>query len=112
MGGKMPPGRIIALPDEKGPQARILMPGFGIEAFIRVTHSLEMLPVMEIQAGHYGYLIAKDGMAMKDGQFMAPAWESSDDMINALKFMGWTDDNDKYKGPTGRHLKRPIVFRD
>jgi hypothetical protein len=111
MGKEMPSGRIIAMPDEKGPQARILMPGFGIEAFIRVTHDIEMLPIMEILAGEYGYLIAKDGMPMRDGQFMAPAWESSDDMINALKFMGWTDDKDTYKGPVGTKGPQLTVLR-
>jgi hypothetical protein len=100
-GKQMPPGRIIALPDENGPQARVLTAGFHFLPFIRVIHDLEMLPVMEVTEGHYGFLVAKDGKPMPEGQFIAPGWENKSDMIDALKFMGWTGDRDKYKGPTG-----------
>ena len=41
LGKQMPPGRIIAMPDEMGPQARVLMPGFQFELFIRVTHDID-----------------------------------------------------------------------
>ena len=100
-GKEMPPGRIIAMPDEMGPQARVLMPGFQVHAFIRVTHDIEMLPIMEIQPGHYGYMSAKDGNPMPEGQVIAPGWESHEAMINALEFMGWTGDRDTYKEPEG-----------
>jgi len=101
LGKQMPPGRIIAMPDEMGPQARVLMPGFQFHAFIRVTHDIEMLSIMEVNPGHYAYLTAKDGNPMPDGQFIAPGWKSHEDMINGLKFMGWTGDRDTYKGPNG-----------
>ncbi len=101
MGKQMPAGRIIAMPDEMGPQARLLMPGFQFEPFIRVTHVLEMLSLFEVQPGHYGYLTSKDGGPMPKGQFIAPGWKSSEDMIDALKFMGWTGDRDTYDKPKG-----------
>ncbi len=110
-GKQMPPGRIIALPDELGPQARVLMPGFQFELFIKVTHDIEMLPVMEVEQGQYGFLTAKDGKPLADGQFMAPEWASADDMIDALKFMGWTGDRDEYKGPTGTKGPQYTVLR-
>lgn len=100
-GDQMPPGRIIALPDENGPQARVLTAGFHFLSFIRVTHDLEMQPVMEVTEGNYGFLVAKDGAPMPEGQFIAPGWENRSDMIDALKFMGWEGDRDTYKGPTG-----------
>lgn len=100
-GKQMPPGRIIALPDENGPQARVLTAGFHFLPFIRITHDLEMLPVMEVSEGHYGFLVAKDGNPMPEGQFIAPGWENKSDMIDALKFMGWSGDRDTYKEPAG-----------
>ena len=100
-GKTMPPGRIIAMPDEKGPQARVIQAGFHFMTGLKITHSVEMKPVIEVKEGHYGYLVSKDGAPMPLGQFIAPAWDSHDDMIDALKFMGWTGDRDDYKGPIG-----------
>ena len=96
----MPAGRIIANTNEKGPQARILAPGFHLIPFIRVTHDIEELPILTIQQGSYGFLVAKDGMPMPDGQFIAPAWKNTSDMINAMKFMGYEKSSAKgVKGP-------------
>jgi hypothetical protein len=100
-GKQMQPGRIIAMPDEKGPQARVLTAGFQFLAGIRISHKVEMLPIMEVKEGRYGFLVAKDGAPMPKGQFIAPDWDSHDGMINALKFMGWTGDRDTYEGPVG-----------
>jgi hypothetical protein len=101
LGRQMPPGRIIAMPDEMGPQARLLMPGFQFHPFIRVTHDIEMLSIMEVNPGNYAYLTAKDGNPMPDGQFIAPGWKSHEKMINGLEFMGWTGDRDTYERPKG-----------
>lgn len=100
MGSKMPSGRIIANTNEKGPQAEILPPGFHMIPFIRVTHSVEEMPIVHVEEGTYGFLVAKDGRAMPEGQFLAPAWESADDMINAMKFMGY-DNESTASAPTG-----------
>ena len=109
---EMPPDRIIALPDELGPQARVLMPGFQFEFFIKVLFDIEMLPVMEVVEGEYGFLTAKDGKPLDESTgFMAPAWASAGDMINALKFMGWTGDRDTYKGPEGVKGPQLTVLR-
>jgi len=99
MGGKMPSGRIIANTDEKGPQAEILPPGFHMIPFIRVTHEVEELPIVHIEEGTYGFLVAKDGRAMPDGQFIAPSWDSADNMINAMKFMGYDQEDDSVLPP-------------
>jgi len=100
-GDEMKPGRIIAMPWEKGPQARVLTAGFHFLPLIRVTHDLEMLNVVDVPEGKYGFLVAKDGKSMPDGQYIADAWKTSNEMIDALNFMGWVADNDKYKGPRG-----------
>ena len=88
-GDEMPQGRIIAAPNQKGPQAKILAPGFHLIPFIAVTHDIEELSIVSIDQGQYGFLVAKDGRSMPPGQFIAPAWDSADDMINGMKFMGY-----------------------
>jgi len=103
-GSQMPQGRIIADSNEMGPQAKILPPGFHLIPFIRVTHDIEELPILKIEQGKYGFLVARDGNAMPDGQFIAPAWDSANDMIDATKFMGYDTDGDEVKGVKGPQL--------
>lgn len=99
MGGQMPQGRIIAAPDQKGPQARILGPGFHVIPFIRVTHDIEELPILTVNEGTYAYVVAKDGNPMPSDQFIAPGWDNANDMIDAMKFMGYDQEGDN--GPKG-----------
>lgn len=99
-GAQMPSGRIIALPNELGPQARILMPGYQFELFIRIMYDIDELPVYEVKPGTYGFVTTKDGKPMPEGQFLAPAWENTEDMMDALTFMGYSEDG-KYNGPRG-----------
>jgi len=100
-GSQMQPGRIIAMPWEKGPQARVLTAGFHFLGLIRVTHDLEMLPVVNVPEGKYGFLVAKDGASMADGQYIADAWKTADEMVDALNFMGYTAKKSEYTGPRG-----------
>lgn len=104
MGKQMPQGRIIANTNEKGPQARILPPGFHMIPFIRVTHDIEELPILTIEQGKYGFLVARDGNSMPKEQFIAPAWESANDMINAMKFMGYDVKDGSVQGTKGPQL--------
>ena len=57
---ELPPGRIIALEDEKGPQAQILGPGFHFIPLVRVLYDFEEWEVIEIPEGYYGQLTALD----------------------------------------------------
>lgn len=100
MGSTMEPGQIIALPWQKGPQARVLTAGFHFLPFIRVTHDLEMLEILSVPEGSYGFVTAKDGIPMPKGQFIADEWESAKDMVNALTFMGYEEDKE-WSGPKG-----------
>jgi len=102
-GKSMPAGRIIANTSEKGPQARILGPGFHLFPFVRVIYDIEQLAILTIEQGAYGLLVAKDGVPMPQGQFIAPGWEKMDDMINAMKFMGY-DKKSTQKGVKGPQL--------
>jgi uncharacterized membrane protein YqiK len=84
LGKSMPAGRIIANINEKGPQAKILAPGFHLIPLVRVTHDIEELTVLTIEQGAYGFLVARDGTPMPQGQFIAPGWKNAGDMINAM----------------------------
>src|SRR5712691_9630590 len=53
-GSQLPPGRIIALPGEKGPQAEILGPGFHFRLLLNVLYRVDKQPIVEIHAGKYG----------------------------------------------------------
>ena len=100
MGKSMPPGRIIANVDEKGPQAEILAPGFHLIPCVRVFYDIEELEMVKIPQGAYGFVVAKDGNAMPEGEFIAPAWADANDMINAMKFMGYEEGSQMgTKGP-------------
>ncbi len=70
---ELPEGRIIALDGQKGPQARILGPGFHFSPFIRVLYDVEQYPTIKIPEGSYGEITSLDGAPMPDGMFIAPA---------------------------------------
>jgi regulator of protease activity HflC (stomatin/prohibitin superfamily) len=93
----MPPGQIIAFEGEKGPQARILPPGFHFSLFLNVLYEVEESPVVNIPEGHYGYVVAKDGAPLGRDQYMAEAWskEKFRRMLSAEFFLK----NGGQKGP-------------
>lgn len=86
---ELPPGRIIALAGQKGPQAQILGPGFHFIPLVRVLYDVESFPVVKVPEGHYGELVANDGEAMPDGMFIAPKIpdDSLTDMLTAESFL-------------------------
>ncbi len=85
----LPAGKIIAANQEKGPQAELLGPGFHFQPFIRILHDIDFELVTEIPEGQYGLLVAKDGLALLDGQFLANAWPKNkfNEMLNAKYFL-------------------------
>ncbi|GAB4345297.1 MAG: SPFH domain-containing protein [Desulfobulbaceae bacterium] len=85
----LPPGKIIAAHGEKGPQADILGPGFHFQPLIRILYDIDFAPVVEIPEGQYGLLVAKDGLPLKDDQFLADPWPESKftDMLQAPYFL-------------------------
>ena len=66
------PGRIIALPGQKGQQAEILGPGFHFRPFLNVLYRIEESEVVSVPEGFYGQVTASDGAPMPDGMFIAP----------------------------------------
>ena len=90
LASNLPPGKIIAPDGEKGPQAEIIGPGFHFMPFVRILNEVNTsVPVIEIQEGQYGILNAKDGLPLRQGQFIADEWpeDQFQNMINAKHFL-------------------------
>jgi SPFH domain / Band 7 family len=68
----LPPGRIIALPGQKGPQAEILGPGFHFRPLLNVLYDVEPVAVVQVPEGYYGQITTLDGAPMPEGMFIAP----------------------------------------
>lgn len=84
---KLPPGHIIAMNGEAGPQAAILGPGFNFKPLLNILYEVEQLPVTEIPEGHYGYIVARDGLPLRPDQFLADAWRDEQRMLDASYFL-------------------------
>jgi len=108
-GSALPPGHIVAVDGQKGPQAEILGPGFNFSAFINVIYDIDTAPVVNIPEGKVGILVAKDGLPMPDSTYMAPPWDESEvsKMLNAEYFLG---KGKGIKGPQVTVLK-PAKYR-
>ncbi len=85
----LPTGRIIAAHGEKGPRAEVLGPGFHFILFAKMLYEIEELPVVEIKEGHLGFVTTKDGMPLRDGQFIAEPWpeDKFESMLDASYFL-------------------------
>ncbi|MBI1385444.1 MAG: hypothetical protein GC150_11085 [Rhizobiales bacterium] len=106
---ELPPGRVIAESGEKGPQARILGPGFHFEPLIRVLYQIEEFAVINIPQGYYGEITAVDGRPMPEGMFIAPAVPDDKvaELLDAEKFLS---SGVYFKGPQETVL-RPGSYR-
>lgn len=100
---ELPQGQIIARNGEKGPQARILGPGFKFVPFINVINEIERHRVITVPEGFYGQIVALDGKPMPEGMFIAPRWseETHESMLDAEYFLK----NGGFKGPQASVLK-------
>jgi hypothetical protein len=99
----MEPGQIIATDGQKGPQARILGPGFHLIPLVRVLYDFEEAPVIEVPEGYYGQITTLDGARMPDGMFIAPSIPDNKvaDMLKAEIFLS----EGGIKGPQETVLK-------
>jgi len=100
---ELPKGRIIALAGQKGPQARILGPGFHFIPLIRVLYDVEEMPVISVPEGFYGQITSRDGAAMPEGMFIAPA--IADDVLPKMLDAAYYINNGGYRGPQETVLK-------
>jgi hypothetical protein len=100
---ELPQGRIVALSGQKGPQARILGPGFHFIPLVRVLYLIEEQAIVRVPEGSYGEIVALDGQPMPDGMFIAPAISDAQvaEMLNAEAFLT----KGGYRGPQETVLK-------
>ena len=104
----LPPGRIIALPGQKGPQAEILGPGFHFRPLLNVLYDVEQYELVLVPEGFYGQVTTLEGQPMPEGMFMAPviADDKLESMFDAEAFLT----TGGYRGPQETVLK-PGAYR-
>ena len=93
----LPQGQIIATQGEKGPQAKILGPGWKF-GYWPVIYDIEKDRVIEIKEGQVGLMTTTDGRPLPLGEIYAPEWsqEEFQKMLGAEYFLGPAQG---YKGP-------------
>ena len=99
----LPPGRIIALPGQKGPQAEILGPGFHFRPLLNVLYDVEQRGIISVPEGYYGQITTLDGAPMPEGMFIAPVIPDNQlaSMLDAQNFI----EQGGYRGPQETVLK-------
>jgi hypothetical protein len=99
----LPPGRILALPGQKGPQTEILGPGFHFRPLLNMLYQVEEFDVVQVPEGFYGQITALDGASMPEGMFIAPVIpdEKLNTMLDAQTFI----ENGGFRGPQETVLK-------
>lgn len=109
MASDLPTGRIIATDGEKGPQADVLGPGFHLIPFVKVLYEIEELPVIDIKEGDLGFITARDGVPLRNGQFISNEWPENKfkEMLDAKFFL---TEGEGQKGPQLTVL-RPSKYR-
>jgi uncharacterized membrane protein YqiK len=100
----LPPGKIVATEGEKGPQAKILPPGWH-PWYWPFIYTIEMGQVTKIPAGNVGLLNAKDGRPLPRDTFYAPEWSEEDERAMATDAEYFLGEGGGYKGPQTSVLK-------
>ena len=113
LGKDLPPGHIIATNGEKGPQAKVLGPGWHF-GYWPWSYEVEKVSTLSIANGQLGVVTALDGRALPTGTVYAPAWTSADDMLDGDKFL---KGENGFRGPQltiltpGTYRVNPRLFR-
>lgn len=96
-GKSMAPGQVVALPGQKGPQARTLAPGFHFIPLLKVIYKVHTFKEVVIPEDQYGFLVASDGIPLRQGEFLADKWPEANfqQMLDAEYFLR----NGGQKGP-------------
>jgi len=112
----LPPGKIIATEGEKGPQSKILPPGWH-PWYWPFIYSIEKTQVIEIEPDTVGMLTASDGLPLPSGATYAPAWAEGDEQKMAQDATYFLTDGKGYKGPQtsvlkpGKYRFNPKLFK-
>jgi hypothetical protein len=100
----LPPGKIIATHGEKGPQAKILPPGW--HAFYwPFIYDIEFDAVVKIPAGSVGMLNASDGKPLPRDMAYAPEWDEDKEGLMSQDAEYFLGEGGGYKGPQTSVLK-------
>lgn len=112
----LPPGKIIATDGEKGPQARILPPGWH-PWYWPFIYDIEFADVVEIEQGTVGMLTAADGRPLPRGATYAPAWPEGKETLMAQDAEYFLGEGEGYRGPQssvlspGKYRFNPKLFK-
>jgi regulator of protease activity HflC (stomatin/prohibitin superfamily) len=116
LGADLPAGRIIATNGEKGPQAKLLGPGWHF-GYWPWSYEIELADMLEIPTGNIGLVNALDGQALPSGTVYAAAWLDANAMIDAEKFLAEDAGGRGFRGPQltiltpGTYRVHPLLFR-
>ncbi|MCX6597894.1 MAG: SPFH domain-containing protein [Acidobacteria bacterium] len=110
-GKKLPEGRVIALEEEPGYQARTLGPGFHLWYF-PVMYKIEKYPITVIAPGKIGLVIANDGNPPPVNRVLCEAVEC-DDFQNAEKFLRNAGQKGRQSAvlTAGYYRINPVLFK-
>jgi hypothetical protein len=103
LAGDLPPGRILALPGQKGPQTEILGPGFHFRPLLNMLYQVDEVDVVQVPEGFYGQITALDGASMPEGMFIAPV--IPDDKLNTMLDAQAFLESGGFRGPQETVLK-------
>ena len=113
LGDELPAGHIVAVSGEKGPQAKVLGPGWHF-GYWPWSYEVEKVGTIMVPNGQIGVVTALDGRVLPGGTVFAPAWKSADDMLDATKFLA---DGTGFRGPQltiltpGNYRINPRLFK-
>jgi hypothetical protein len=113
LGAELPAGHIVAVAGEKGPQAKVLGPGWHF-GYWPWSYEVEKVGTIMVPNGQIGVVTALDGRVLPGGTVFAPAWKSADDMLDATKFLA---DGAGFRGPqlthphAGNYRINPRLFK-
>ncbi len=113
LGAELPAGHIVAVSGEKGPQAKVLGPGWHF-GYWPWSYEVEKVGTILVPNGQIGIVTALDGQVLPGGTVFAPAWKSADDMLDATKFLA---DGVGFRGPQlsiltpGNYRINPRLFK-
>lgn len=113
LGAELPAGHIVAVLGEKGPQAKVLGPGWHF-GYWPWSYEVEKVGTILVPNSQIGIVTALDGKVLPGGTVFAPAWKSADDMLDATKFLA---DGTGYRGPQlsiltpGNYRINPRLFK-
>jgi hypothetical protein len=113
LGADLPAGHIVAVAGEKGPQAKVLGPGWHF-GYWPWSYEVEKVGTVLVPNGQIGVVTALDGKVLPGGTVFAPAWKSADDMLDATKFLA---ESVGFRGPQltiltpGNYRINPRLFK-